>query len=98
MMRDRGVIYHPNGTGRDLYIYNDDGGFNKMKEPRQQLKPGRFLPGLDHRSYFSKEKSPIIHSRPVQYAEDGSGRDYYIKDTMGGFGSSQRINHSNEYR
>ena len=34
MMRDRGIIYKPNGTGRDLYIYNDDGGFNHMKEPR----------------------------------------------------------------
>tara|TARA_B110000503_G_C7052609_1_gene373006 strand:+ start:153 stop:341 length:189 start_codon:yes stop_codon:yes gene_type:complete len=30
MMRDRGIIYKPNGTGRDTYIYNDDGGFNKM--------------------------------------------------------------------
>ena len=27
---DRGIIYKPNGTGRDTYIYNDDGGFNKM--------------------------------------------------------------------
>jgi hypothetical protein len=34
MMRDRGIIYQPNGTGRDTYIYNDDGGFNNIKEPR----------------------------------------------------------------
>jgi hypothetical protein len=44
MMRDRGIIYQPNGGGRDTYIYNDDGGFNKMKEPRNQFHPGGFLP------------------------------------------------------
>ena len=31
MMRDRGIIYQPNGTGRDTYCYNDNGGFAKMK-------------------------------------------------------------------
>ena len=45
MMRDKGIIYHPNGVGRDTYIYNEDGGFNKMKEPRAQFHPGGFLPG-----------------------------------------------------
>lgn len=49
MMRDRGIIYKTNGTGRDTYIYNDNGGFNKMYAPRSQNKPGGFLPGLDHR-------------------------------------------------
>ena len=34
LMRDRGIIYQTNGTGRDTYIFNDDGGFNKMKGPR----------------------------------------------------------------
>lgn len=34
VMRDRGIIYQTNGSGRDTYIFNDDGGFNKMKEPR----------------------------------------------------------------
>jgi hypothetical protein len=33
-MRDRGIIYKTNGTGRDTYIYNDNGGFNKMYAPR----------------------------------------------------------------
>ena len=27
-MRDRGIIYQTNGSGRDTYIFNDDGGFN----------------------------------------------------------------------
>jgi hypothetical protein len=69
-----------------------------MKEARNQFHPAGFLPGLDHKKYFKQDKSPYIHSKPVQYPEDGSGRDFYIKDTMGGFGSSTRINHSNEYR
>ena len=65
MMRDRGIIYQPNGTGRDTYIYNDDGGFNKMKEPRPQFHPAGFLPGLGHEKYFQKEKHPYIHSKPI---------------------------------
>lgn len=64
-MRDRGIIYQPNGTGRDTYIYNDDGGFNKMKEPRDQFHPGGFLPGQSHYKAFSKEKFPYIHSKPI---------------------------------
>lgn len=65
MMRDRGIIYKPNGTGRDTYIYNDDGGFNKMYEPRNQFHPGGFLPGLDHKKFHAKEKHPYIHSKPI---------------------------------
>ena len=86
---DRGIIYQPNGTGRDTYVYNDDGGFNKMKEPRSQFKPGNInLPGLDHKKFFARDKFPHIHSKPVQYPQDGSGRDSYIKIDMGGLGMS----------
>lgn len=65
MMRDRGIIYQPNGTGRDTYIYNDDGGFNKMKEPRSQFHPGTFLPGKDHFAKYSTDKRPHLHSKPI---------------------------------
>ncbi len=68
MMRDRGIIYQANGSGRDTYIYNDSGGFNKMKEPRQQFHPGSAalgLPGLDYKKFFNKDKHPYIHSRPI---------------------------------
>lgn len=59
MMRDRGIIYQPNGTGRDTYIYNDDGGFNNMKCNRGQYHPGSIgLPGLDHKKFFAKDKFP----------------------------------------
>jgi len=65
MMRDRGIIYQPNGTGRDTYIYNDDGGFNRMKEPRSQFHGGGFLPSGQHEKYFQKEKHPYLHSKPI---------------------------------
>lgn len=28
MIRDRGIIYKTDGTGRDTYIFNDNGGFS----------------------------------------------------------------------
>ena len=28
------MMYKTNGGGRDTYIYNDNGGFNKMHAPR----------------------------------------------------------------
>ena len=58
---DRGIIYQPNGVGRDTYIYNDDGGFAKAKEPRSQFHPAKMLPGLDRKKYMS----PHIHSKPI---------------------------------
>lgn len=88
MMRDRGIIYQPNGTGRDTYIYNDDGGFNKMKEPRPQFHPGGFLPGADHQRQYQKEKYPYIHSKPIMYPQDGSGRDTYVIIGNGGLTTS----------
>lgn len=50
---DRGIMYQANGSGRDTYIYNDNGGFNKMKESRPQFHPASVLPGLDHKKYFN---------------------------------------------
>ncbi len=55
VMRDRGIIYQTNGGGRDTYIFNDDGGFNKMKEPRPQFHPGTLLlPDLAHKKFYEK--------------------------------------------
>ena len=50
------------------------------------------LPGLDMKKY----RSPHIHSKPIQYNEDGSGRDYYIKVNNGGLGSVANLNISTE--
>lgn len=54
-MRDRGIIYQTNGSGRDTYIFNDDGGFNFMKNNRNQFHPGTLiLPNLEHAKFFEK--------------------------------------------
>lgn len=42
-----GIKYNMNGGGRDSYIYNDNGGFAAMHNPRQQEKSGAFLPNVN---------------------------------------------------
>jgi len=93
MMRDRGIIYQPNGSGRDTYIYNDAGGFNHMKQPRSQFHPATMnLPDLSHAKKFQASKNPYIHSKPIMYPQDGSGRDSYVKITNGGLSDMTRKN------
>lgn len=96
MMRDRGIHYQINGTGRDTYIFNDNGGFAHMKEPRPQFHPAGFLPGGDHFKRFAKEKHPHLHSKPIKYNQDGTGRDTYVKCNDGGLSTSKT--HFVEYR
>jgi len=83
-MRDRGTTYWPNGAGRDTYIYNNNGGFCKMKEPRPQFHPGSIIDSQFAAAQRRKDKFPHLHSRPVNYIEDGSGRDSYIITGNGG--------------
>ena len=52
------VHYHTNGTGRDNYIRNDNGGFCKMYEPIKYPKVGTFTSGR-----MFKETRPTIHSK-----------------------------------
>ena len=55
MQRDRGIIYKPDGSGRDTYVNFDDGGFNKMYQPRGQFHPGTLLlPNLEHQRFFER--------------------------------------------
>lgn len=83
-MRDRGIIYQPNGGGRDTYIYNDNGGFAKIKEPRPQFHPGTMMDSQLAAAQRRRDKFPHIHSRPVNYNQDGTGRDTYIITGNGG--------------
>ena len=39
---------------------------------------------------YSKTKGPVMHSKPIKYPQDGSGRDYYIKCTDGGLSALTR--------
>ena len=44
---------------------------------------------MDHQKVFKRDKFPSIHSKPIQYNGDGSGRDSYIKSDNGGLGTGK---------
>ena len=44
---DADLRYHNNGGGRDTYIYADNGGLAAMHRPREQERPGAFLPNVN---------------------------------------------------
>lgn len=54
LMRNGCSIYQLNGGGRDTYIYNNNGGFCKPKEPVKYHTPGKMM-SIHGRS---KEKFP----------------------------------------
>ena len=67
--------YFTDGSGRDQYIYRDNGGFTKMYEP---LKWESYnYP--DKPVYVKAKPAPVMHSKPVFYRADGTGRDAYIE-------------------
>ena len=65
-----------------------------MKEVRKQLKPGTL--SFDNRlaaALNKRDKYPELHARPVNYVEDGSGRDGYIIVNQGGMKNAGRKKH-----
>lgn len=77
LYKDIGVQYKTNGTGRDTYIYGNNGGFSQdYYGPNTYDKSGTMLPTIRRKA--SPEKRPYIHSKSVYYRQDGSGRDSYI--------------------
>ena len=75
---DRGIHYKINGSGRDTYIYNDNGGFCKMYQPNQYDKATLFFPNLKKTDGCYQAKRPYLQSHTVYYRSDGTGRDVYI--------------------
>ncbi len=72
------VHYLADGKGRDIYISSNSGGFSKYHSH-----------GLDTKeTYPAKVKFkfsyPQLHSAPLVYRSDGSGRDSYILREAGG--------------
>lgn len=78
------LFYNPNGTGRDSYIYEHNGGHAQARQSNKQPPPGTH----DNKDTHLFYSSPYIHSKPVQYVSDGSGRDSYIQTCAGGFNFS----------
>lgn len=73
LSKEPGVNYKSDGTGRDTYILNNNGGlFTSYTKP--------LLGGISsHNALPNLRKSPSpFQSKNVNYRVDGSGRDFYI--------------------
>lgn len=80
--------YQLNSTGRDTYIFNNNGGFAAPYETAKYAKPGRMV---SHMAFIgTRDKFPELVGRPVRYNQDGTGRDTYILSTHGGFEKEAR--------
>ena len=59
LYRDIGLQYKLNGTGRDTYIWSNNGGFSQQfYEPNNYGKPGTMLPKITRKA--SPEKMPYL--------------------------------------
>eukprot|EP00347_Sterkiella_histriomuscorum_P021970 403332137 len=80
MGQSKTQFYSGDGTGRDTYVYNNNGGFCPSAMPTKIEELGTF--------YFQKQRAtntlPTIHSKGVQYVNNGGGRDTYISNSSGG--------------
>ena len=86
--------YGVDGTGRDTYIFNINGGFAPEKHPTTIEGIGKFILNIILNvlilgSFVTTKARPAeplahIHSKPVNYTNNGGGRDTYISDSAGG--------------
>jgi hypothetical protein len=83
------VYYRSDGTGRDTYIRDHNGGL-LTKDKIHKLT--QFKPARERNFSFSNTKygkHPFEYNKGgsnkfVHYISDGSGRDYYVGSTEGG--------------
>ena len=68
-------MYKTNGTGRDLYIHLDNGGYTAMHKPIQYFKPGT----MRTIQASAKKPNPVMEAKNVFYRSNGTGRDSYIE-------------------
>jgi len=83
------VYYKTDGTGRDSYIKNINGGLlsydriHRLKQvdpPRERgFSFSKTSYGKHPFSYSKKSENKFVH-----YVSDGSGRDFYVSSTEGG--------------
>ena len=98
MMGSKTQYYGTDGTGRDTYIYNINGGFSPEKTATTIDPVSKYIIFLHHleqffltvlASFVVTKGRPVdrlanIHSKPVSYTNNGSGRDTYISASSGG--------------
>ena len=74
------IFYNPNGTGRDTYIHSNHGGLSIPRMRNTQPEKG----SMNCKELHMMTVSPFIHSKPVHYHSNGTGRDSYIVRSSGG--------------
>ena len=74
------LFYNPNGSGRDGYIHSTHGGLAAGTQRNVQPEKGN----MNSTSIHIHTISPVIHSKPVHYNSNGTGRDSYISRSSGG--------------
>eukprot|EP00919_Chromeraceae_sp_WS-2016_P041183 GHVR01098237.1.p1 GENE.GHVR01098237.1~~GHVR01098237.1.p1 ORF type:complete len:103 (+),score=6.24 GHVR01098237.1:22-309(+) len=79
-LKRKSIYYPPNGSGRDSYIMNDNGGTNTNYKCQGVPELGNYMKfGPANRSY-----KPASYTRFQKYVSDGSGRDKYVVSHHGG--------------
>ena len=85
------IIYNNNGSGRDSYIYGNNGGNTTYSFPRAQNQPASIRLGGGGLSACAVRYTSVgckgVEARPTRYVQNGSGRDSYISHNDGGFSS-----------
>ena len=77
--------YVNNGTGRDSYIYNNNGGFNAAYSPAKGLSLGTNMYVGKSQAGQRSDIYPRFGGKQINYNHDGTGRDGYISSSNGGF-------------
>ena len=96
------AYYRSDGTGRDTYIRDHNGGL-LSKDRLHSLC--QFKPPKDKNLVFGKtqyNRHPFTYqygasNKFPHYISDGSGRDYYVKNTEGGNSTPFRWRDQTDY-
>ena len=85
------IHYNNNGSGRDSYIYTNNGGFTAKAQGAMFPKPGSMLAEKKMGPSAALKYSPSS-GKPIRYNNEGTGRDSYIFHNDGGFTSPKAKN------
>ena len=96
------VYYRSDGTGRDTYIRDHNGGLLTKDKIHKMCQ---FKPPRERNFTFSQTKygkHPFEYNKGgsnkfVHYISDGSGRDYYVGSTEGGNSNPHRWRNNTEF-
>lgn len=85
-------MYQIDGTGRDLYVQRNNGGFaQSYYTPSKQNTRGMSMyVGRDQRG-GRQDIYPSILGKTTNYNYNGTGRDTYIAESNGGFYPNKQI-------